>query len=227
MFNMGFSFIDCLFFGFHWSIRLIHASIETSMELSGGVWFGIIIQIIIIIVILILAKDKGYSIIASILLCLAIPLLGAIIIVLWLPVKDIIDITRRNKVLENERIRRNEENIYVQKEHNKNNKKTTESYSDFLIVKKDDGITITLYNGKSTDVEIPSKIDNLPVISIGDDAFKGLIVRKIKNLIIPDTIKTIGNYAFRNNEIISVVIPNSVVNLADNAFDPDVIITRR
>lgn len=49
-----------------------------------------------------------------------------------------------------------------------------------------DGIKITKYNGPGGAVEIPSEIDNLPVIGIGACAFKGA---HVTSLTIPDSCK--------------------------------------
>lgn len=63
----------------------------------------------------------------------------------------------------------------------------------------DDTIKITSYRGASAeDVEIPSTIDGKPVVSIGMEAFLGMDSSplKITNLIIPNSIINIDQYAF-------------------------------
>jgi hypothetical protein len=47
------------------------------------------------------------------------------------------------------------------------------SEKDFEIEKEGNGITITKYTGKGGAVNIPSKIQNLPITSIGVYAFLG------------------------------------------------------
>lgn len=96
--------------------------------------------------------------------------------------------------------------------------------------------------GTNTDAEIviPSYVDNIPVVAIGEGAFKDdLTLKKITfpntlttigveafsgclnlgNFIIPNSITTIGNYAFYNCETITeVAIPSSVVNVGSAIF---------
>lgn len=78
-------------------------------------------------------------------------------------------------------------------------------------------ITITRYLGKRTDVVIPSSIQGIPVVHIADHAFDwfhwenqynydGGIPRNegitsIKSVVIPDTVETIGAYAFAGDYI--------------------------
>lgn len=63
---------------------------------------------------------------------------------------------------------------------------------------------------------IPSKYNGLPVEEIGDGAFYN---SKFSNVIIPNTIKKIGEAAFYENENLDdVVIPDSVVELGAGCF---------
>lgn len=57
------------------------------------------------------------------------------------------------------------------------------------------GIVITGYNEDNLDseLEIPSEIDGKPVVKIGDAAFANASLRKV---VIPGSVKTIGNEAF-------------------------------
>jgi hypothetical protein len=49
----------------------------------------------------------------------------------------------------------------------------------------------------------------------------------LTNITLPNSLTTIGQYAFRRTQLTSVVVPNSVRSLHAEAFDPDVVITRR
>ena len=65
----------------------------------------------------------------------------------------------------------------------------------------DDGtVEITRFvSSSSTDIELPSVIDGKSVTSIGDRAFDGYNIENCSNLtsiIIPDSVTSIGNYAF-------------------------------
>ena len=56
------------------------------------------------------------------------------------------------------------------------------------------GIEITKYNGTDTNINIPNKIDDMEVTAIGESAFEG------------------------NESIVSVTIPNTVIDIKTNAF---------
>ena len=63
---------------------------------------------------------------------------------------------------------------------------------------------ITGYNGTDTDIEIPSKIDEVIITGIGDNAFQWLDI-EIEKVSIPHTIKAIGNFAFTYNDYLKEV----------------------
>jgi len=68
-----------------------------------------------------------------------------------------------------------------------------QSTSDFEYEVKNNTVTITGYKGSSKNVVIPEKVGGLPVGAIGERAF-------------------------RDKQLISVVIPNSVTHIGDRAF---------
>lgn len=78
-----------------------------------------------------------------------------------------------------------------------------------------------------SDVVIPSKIDGVKVQAIGSSAFSNMCDTDnpcgdgnmgIKSVIIPDTVTVIKDNAFKDNEIESVIIPPSVTSIGENAF---------
>ena len=104
---------------------------------------------------------------------------------------------------------------------------------------KDDECVIRKYKGEDRDeIIIPSFIDNKKVVMIDKCAFKGKIIKKV---VIPDTVKEIGqsafygccirelvlsknlekigSYAFWDHELDKVVIPKSVKNMGQQLFD--------
>jgi hypothetical protein len=105
---------------------------------------------------------------------------------------------------------------------------------DFEYEVNDGKITITWYAGKRKDIKIPARIGNLPVTTIGSQAFakKRLITDKndahlfveiteendITSVTIPDSVTTIRGRAFAGNQLTSVTIPNSVISIGDYAF---------
>jgi hypothetical protein len=98
------------------------------------------------------------------------------------------------------------------------------------------GITITHYVGTNPALTIPAKINNLPVTAIGASAFipfldwfdseadfiervgKAPIKVALTSVTIPDSVTTIGNFAFEGNHLTSVTIPDSVITIGFLAF---------
>ena len=62
------------------------------------------------------------------------------------------------------------------------------------------------------------------VTTIGDDAFNGC-TGLAGALVIPDSVTSIGSYAFSSNPLTSVTIPNSVTSIGGSAFDGNALTT--
>ena len=78
----------------------------------------------------------------------------------------------------------------------------------FTIKEQENSFIITKYRAKDTIVEIPAYIDEKPVIAIGDMAFKG---KDIEEIMIPNTVKTIGERAFCECKKLSkITLPQDV-----------------
>jgi len=108
----------------------------------------------------------------------------------------------------------NQKDILAQKD-------STSASTDFKYEINDNSIKIIKYIGNSTDVEIPAQIDNIPVKIIGEKAF--LLNRQIKSVYIPEGIEIIegGNYsgAFNScSNLTNVNLPNTLVSIGDYAF---------
>jgi hypothetical protein len=71
------------------------------------------------------------------------------------------------------------------------------------------------YNSDNKMVVIPERIDNLPIVGIGDWVFykTGLF-----GITIPNTVAFIGRGAFESNQLTSITIPDSVASIGDRAF---------
>ena len=64
-------------------------------------------------------------------------------------------------------------------------------------------------------VVIPSTIDGIAVEQIGDNAFYD---KDLTSVIIPDSVTVIWAYAFYGNQLTSVTIPDSMTGIDDYAF---------
>ena len=67
-----------------------------------------------------------------------------------------------------------------------------------------------------TDVVIPHTYNNLPVTSIGGSAFGGCC--SFYSIFIPNSVTSIGDYAFNCSSLMSIVIPDSVTSIGMYAF---------
>jgi hypothetical protein len=92
------------------------------------------------------------------------------------------------------------------------------SESDFLVAPLDGGrsVEITNYVGNRQNVSIPPQIAGMPVTSIGNSAFKE---KGITSVIIPNSVTAIGILAFHNcKSLTSITLPNSIATIGSTAF---------
>ena len=86
--------------------------------------------------------------------------------------------------------------------------------------------TITDFNAHdyrwSNIIIIPTRIDNIPVTAIGEEAFFG---KNLENVTIPAGVISFGEGAFRNNHLTSVIIPDSVTYIGSGAFQDNQLTT--
>ena len=77
------------------------------------------------------------------------------------------------------------------------------------------GVEIIKYLGDKWEVNIPPTIRDIPVTSIGKEAFKD---KSLISVTIPDSVTWIGDLAFVNNQLTSVTIPNSITTIGVATF---------
>lgn len=102
-----------------------------------------------------------------------------------------------------------------------NNNKVSNAYdwdSLFEYEEADGNITITNYIGfdDMDTVVIPDSINGFPVTSIGEKAFENC--KSIKEVVLSQYLKTIGNRAFYGSGITAVSLPESLIHIGKNAF---------
>ena len=71
-----------------------------------------------------------------------------------------------------------------------------------------ESVEITRYVGKSSRVRIPAMIQGVPVTSMGWGAFAGC--NEVKEVVLPDTMKTLGSNIFNCEKLKQLKIPASV-----------------
>ena len=81
----------------------------------------------------------------------------------------------------------------------------------------DDGTaTIDSFTGEAEEVIVPSEIDGVDVVTIGHGSF---IWDNLTSIEIPDSVTTIGEYAFSGCEsLTSIEIPDSVTTIGNGTF---------
>ncbi|MGN1120504.1 MAG: leucine-rich repeat protein [Oscillospiraceae bacterium] len=93
----------------------------------------------------------------------------------------------------------------------------------FYYTVTDGNATITGYSSAESNVTIPKTLGGYTVTSIGDDAF---FWTDITSVVIPDSVKTIGEDAFGLCESLeSISIPNSVTSIGEGAFESCISLT--
>ena len=101
---------------------------------------------------------------------------------------------------------------------------SSEKIEDFKYRRTGSGIIIEEYISWDISAIIPSHIDNLPVTSIGDEAFKFRI--SLKSIQIPNSVTYICKGAFEGcTSLTSIQIPNSVIHICEGAFSDCISLT--
>ena len=87
----------------------------------------------------------------------------------------------------------------------------------FELASDGESYAVADYTGTSTEVVIPSVHEGLPVMSIGQYAFRGC--SGLTSVTIPDSVTSIGDSAFSGcSSLTTVTIPDSVTSIGFGAF---------
>lgn len=91
------------------------------------------------------------------------------------------------------------------------------TYGDYSYEIQNNEIVITGYNGTSTQLTIPAKIDGKSVAKIGDNSFKNN--ETIISVTISEGIEDIGESAFENcTSLATISLPSTVTHIGKNAI---------
>lgn len=95
----------------------------------------------------------------------------------------------------------------------------TDRAFDYILNENGEAV-LTKYIGYNPYIVLPDNVGfanvNYGVVTeIGAETFTGTLAQEV---IIPDTVKRIGNYAFKNSDVINIVIPESVEEIGNGAF---------
>ena len=86
------------------------------------------------------------------------------------------------------------------------------------LIKNENEVIIVQYTGTDAKVEVPEKINNYIVSEISTEAFTDNI--NLVNLVLPDSIKTIGYHAFYNCKMLSSIkFSNNLESIGTSAFE--------
>lgn len=116
--------------------------------------------------------------------------------------------------------------IYVDRNLNiivENHKEYTVA-GEFEVEELEDGtLVIRAYTGTANEINIPREIEvdgeYKIVTEVGSGADYTPITRKLVKVTLPDTLKTVGDYAFAYNKLTEINIPESVTSIGQLAFD--------
>ncbi len=81
----------------------------------------------------------------------------------------------------------------------------------------DENGVLTAYSGSDTSICVPETVNGITVVSVGDSAFEGTKA-SFKEILLPDTVKSIGAKAFRTNKTIEYIKGDGLETVGDSAF---------
>ena len=97
------------------------------------------------------------------------------------------------------------------------NVKTENVYMGFKYERVASKIRICKYCGSEYSVTIPARINDLPVTSIGDEAFKNYT--SLTEIEVPNSVESIGNRTFSGCiNLKNIIIPKGVKSIGDETF---------
>ncbi len=118
-----------------------------------------------------------------------------------------------DEVPQNEEETEEEESVSVYDSRERENA-VSETEGDFIYEKRGNEISITKYTGSDKDVVIPEELEDCPVVDISSGAFRYNII--IETIVMPDTIETIGTYAFADCIMLTEIELSNKLQIIDS-----------
>ncbi|RXZ79876.1 hypothetical protein EBB07_21035 [Paenibacillaceae bacterium] len=104
--------------------------------------------------------------------------------------------------------------LYPQKVGVWNRDAASQGHFRYIVDTDENEVSITGYTGRGSAV-IPETIEGLPVTEIGDSAFQN---KGLTSVVLPGSVTLIGDSAFRDNQLTAVTLPDSVERIGNSAF---------
>ena len=79
-------------------------------------------------------------------------------------------------------------------------------------------LCLTKYKGDQSIVRVPSKINGVTVEAIGNDLFSGVSFQSVDKIIVPESIKIVGENAFKGCSNITIEIKGALTQIGECAF---------
>lgn len=87
----------------------------------------------------------------------------------------------------------------------------------FYYIEKENRITVTTYHGNDVELELPDKIEELPVRKIGKKAFMN--ARQLRRIVLPDSVKKLGEWAFAYCGVLEeIILPKRKMSVGTGVF---------
>jgi len=85
----------------------------------------------------------------------------------------------------------------------------------FQAIENGGKVTITGYTGNEKNLTIPGTANGMPIVAIGDEAFRG---KGLTSITIPASVNVIGFSAFAGNQLTSITIGANVTLVVDDNY---------
>ena len=81
-----------------------------------------------------------------------------------------------------------------------------------------DTCTVTEIKRTSEKIQVPSVINGYKVVAIGEDVFRGMLAEEVGEIILPDTVTSVGDYAFYECSGIKITVQGALTYVGEFAF---------